>query len=110
MVSRQGVLVVVQQFLVKLFPRAQACIDDLNILIEGNARKLHHALGKVKYLHRLTHIEHIYLSPLPYGSCFQYKLAGFGYGHKETCYFRMCYGNWATIIYLLAEARYYRTI
>ena len=107
MERRQGVLVLVENFLVKFLTLTQTSI--LNLYVLGSTKQ-NHTLGKVGNANRLTHIKYEYLATLALSASLENQLTCLRNKHEETYNFRMSYGKRSTCCKLLAEQRNDRTV
>ena len=79
--SGDGVLLAGQQLLIEFLAITKTGVENLDVL---SPREIYHPLGKVGNAHRLTHIEDVYLAPMPHGAGLENQSAGFGDEHEIT--------------------------
>ncbi|MNF58708.1 hypothetical protein D3C84_402760 [compost metagenome] len=69
---------------------------------------MNHLLRQLGDAHRLAHVEHEHIAPLPHGAGLDHQLRRFGDGHEIAGDLRMSYGHRPTTLDLLAEQRDHR--
>jgi hypothetical protein len=91
------------ELFVELFARAHASELNLDIFIRPEPRQQNQVLSKVHDLDRLAHVKDTNLAAFSYCRGLQYKLAGFGNGHKEATHLGMRHGDGSAGRNLLLE-------
>ena len=107
---RNRILLITQDFFIKLLTRTQARKLYFNIFTRTITGKFNHTGSQIDNLHSLSHLKDKNLIAFTHRSSFHYQATSFGYSHKETDDIRMSHCDRTAILDLFLKAGNYRTV
>ena len=108
--GRNRILLITQDFFIKLLTRTQSRKLYLNIFSWTITGKFDHTGGQINNLHSLSHLKDKYLIAFTHSGSLHYQPTSFGDSHKETDDIRVSHCNRTTILDLFFKTGNDRTV